>query len=152
MAIYTLRREQFIPRPPAEVFQFFSNAGNLQEITPPFLDFEILTPQPVEIRRGTMLDYRLKWHGFPIRWQTKIIEWNPPHGFVDLQVKGPYHLWRHMHQFRPEGEGTMMLDSLNYALPLGVLGALAHSVKVRKDVEGIFDYRRQRIERIFPPT
>ena len=152
MAIYTLRREQFIPRPPVEVFHFFSNAANLQEITPPFLDFEILTPQPVEIRSGTMLDYRLKWHGLPIRWQTKIIEWNPPHGFVDLQVKGPYHLWRHMHQFRPEGEGTMMLDSLNYALPLGVLGTLAHSVKVRKDVEGIFDYRRQRIEEIFPAT
>src|SRR5262245_10304287 len=137
MSIYTLRREQFVPRPLEEVFQFFSDAANLQEITPAFLDFQVVTPQPIEIRRGTVLDYRLKWHVLPIRWQTKIIEWNPPHGFVDLQMKGPYRLWHHTHTFRPDLGGTVMTDSLIYELPLGLIGVVAHALKVRKDVEGI---------------
>jgi ligand-binding SRPBCC domain-containing protein len=152
MSIYSLRREQFIPGPLEEVFHFFSDAANLQAITPAFLDFQILTPRPIEIQQGTLLDYKLKWHGIPISWKTRIIEWNPPHGFVDVQLKGPYKLWRHAHAFSSVNGGTSMLDSLDYELPFGILGQIAHDLKVRRDLEGIFDYRRQQIARIFPPA
>src|SRR3954471_20401191 len=106
MSIHTLRREQFVPLPVNEVFRFFSDAANLQEITPPYLDFQILTPQPIHLHRSSLLDYRLKWHGIPIRWRTKILEWNPPYSFVDLQLKGPYKLWCHTHTFQAENGGT----------------------------------------------
>ena len=150
MSIAILRREQFVPRLPEEVFRFFSDAANLQRITPPYLDFQILTQQPIELCRGALLDYRLKWHGLPLRWRTRILEWNPPQAFVDLQVKGPYKLWRHTHTFTRENEGTRMTDTVEYELPLGPLGAIAHALMVRKDIEGIFDFRREQIERVFP--
>jgi ligand-binding SRPBCC domain-containing protein len=149
MSIHTLRREQFVALPLDEVFRFFSDAANLQEITPAYLDFQILTPPPIDLRRGTLLDYRLAWHGIPIRWRTKILEWNPPHSFVDLQLKGPYKLWHHTHTFRAEHGGTRVGDVVNYELPLGLFGSIAHVLKVRNDVERIFDYRREKIARIF---
>lgn len=149
MSIYTLRREQFIARPVEEVFQFFSEAANLQEITPAYLDFRILTPQPIEIREGTLLDYRLKWHGLPVRWRTRIVEWRRPYRFVDVQLKGPYRLWHHTHTFEAKDGGTHMTDVVNYALPLGPLGALAHALMVERDVEGIFDFRREKIQTMF---
>ena len=152
MAVHTLTREQFIPRPIEEVFGFFSNAANLQAITPPHLDFRILTPQPVRMEAGTLLDYRLKWHGIPIRWRTRILEWNPPLVFVDLQLQGPYRLWHHTHTFRSENGSTVMQDIVKYELPLGPLGELAHTVKVRSDVGRIFDFRRDTIARLFTPT
>ena len=149
MSIYTLRREQFVARPVEEVFQFFSEAANLQEITPAYLDFRILTPQPIEIREGTLLDYRLKWHGLPVRWRTRIVEWRRPYRFVDVQLKGPYRLWHHTHTFEAKDGGTHMTDVVNYALPLGPLGALAHALMVGRDVEGIFDFRREKIQTMF---
>lgn len=152
MPIYTLRREQFVPVPLEEVFPFFSDAANLQELTPPHLDFQILTPKPIELRCGAVLDYRLKWHGVPMRWQTMILEWNPPHGFIDVQLKGPYKLWSHTHTFRAESDGTRVGDVVDYELPLGLAGALAHALVVRKDVERIFDYRQERIARLFSPA
>lgn len=149
MSIHTLRREQFVPRPLEEVFEFFSAAANLQEITPAYLDFRILTPEPIEIAEGTLLDYRLKWHGLPIRWRTRIVEWKPPYRFVDVQLKGPYRLWHHTHTFRPQDGGTCMTDVVNYSLPLGPLGAIAHSIMVQRDVNGIFDFRREKIRQLF---
>ena len=149
MPIHTLRSEQFVDRPIEEVFAFFSDAGNLQQITPDYLDFEILTPRPIEMRPGILLDYRLKWHGLPLRWRTKILQWNPPHGFIDLQLKGPYKLWHHTHTFTRENGGTIVGDTVNYELPLGPLGEIAHAVMVKKDVATIFEFRRQQITRIF---
>src|SRR5512138_228109 len=140
MPIYTLRREQFVPKPIDEVFAFFSDAGNLQAITPDHLDFEILTPRPIAMRAGALLDYRLKWHGVPLRWRTKILEWNPPHGFVDVQLKGPYKLWHHTHAFEAEADGTRVRDVVRYELPLGPVGEIAHALMVGKDVEAIFDF------------
>ena len=150
MAIYTLKREQFVPRPLEEVFEFFSDARNLQVITPPWLNFQILTRGPIHVEAGTLLDYRLKWHGLPIAWQTKIITWNPPRSFVDLQLRGPYKLWHHTHTFAAVPGGTQMTDVVNYELPLGFMGAIAHRLRVRSDLERVFDYRMKVIAERFP--
>ncbi|MEO8594649.1 MAG: SRPBCC family protein [Candidatus Solibacter sp.] len=150
MSIYTLRREQWIARPLEEVFDFFSDAANLQLITPAWLSFQILTRPPIEMKTGTLLDYRLKWHGFPIAWRTKIVTWNPPRGFTDIQLRGPYRLWHHTHSFAAQEGGTRMVDLVNYELPLGFLGLVAHDLGVRRDLEGVFDYRARLIEERFP--
>lgn len=149
MAVYTLRREQMVPRPLEEVFGFFSDARNLQKITPPWLNFQILTPEPIDIQPGTLLEYRLKWHGLGIRWRTRIVTWNPPRVFTDEQVRGPYRLWHHTHTFTAESGGTRMVDVVNYQLPLGILGAIAHRFAVRRDLERVFDYRQQAIASAF---
>ena len=146
---YVFRAEQLVPRPLNEVFDFFSRAENLQELTPPWLHFHILSVDPQPIRKGTLIRYSLRWRIFPIRWTTEIVEWDPPHGFVDLQLKGPYQLWRHQHRFVAEGNSTRILDEIEYRLPFGVFGKLAHTLKVRRDVEGIFDYRKRAVEKRF---
>lgn len=132
-----------------EVFDFFSRAENLQELTPPWLHFHILSVDPQPVRKGTLIRYSLRWRIFPIRWTTEIVEWDPPHGFVDVQLKGPYQLWRHQHRFIAEGNGTRILDEIQYRLPFGVFGKLAHALKVRHDVEGIFNYRKRAVEKQF---
>jgi ligand-binding SRPBCC domain-containing protein len=150
MAADTLRREQFVPRPLKDVFEFFSDAGNLQKLTPPWLNFRILTPGPLDIHPGTLLDYRLQWHGFPVRWRTEIVTWSPPHNFSDAQIRGPYKLWHHTHTFTAEAGGTRMTDVVVYWLPFGVLGAMAHRIGVKRDLERVFDYREQVIASLFP--
>jgi len=154
MSTHLLRREQFIPRPIDEVFPFFADAANLQTITPSWLNFRILTPRPIEMRAGIHLDYRLAWHGLPISWKTEILAWNPPHSFTDLQLRGPYTLWHHVHTFFPEDDGVRMIDAVTYQLPLGPLGEIAHALLVRRDLERVFDYRYRVIETVFapPPT
>jgi ligand-binding SRPBCC domain-containing protein len=152
MHTYSLRREQLVPRPLEEVFEFFSNAANLQKITPPWLSFQILTRGPIDIHPGTLLDYRLKWHGFPVKWQTEIVTWNPPRAFTDVQIRGPYKSWHHTHTFTRETGGTRMVDLVNYQLPLGALGAIAHRFGVRRDLERVFDYRQQVIAELFAPV
>jgi hypothetical protein len=146
---YIFRAEQFVPRPLDDVFEFFSRAENLQQLTPPWLHFQILSVDPQPVRKGTLIRYSLRWRVFPIRWTTEIVEWDPPHGFVDLQLKGPYQLWRHQHRFIAEGNGTRIVDEIHYRLPFGVLGKLAHAVKVRRDVEGIFNFRKRAVEERF---
>ena len=152
MAIHTLRREQFIPRPLAEVFAFFAEARNLETITPAWLNFRILTSQPVAMRAGTLLEYRLRWHGLPIPWQTRIEEWSPSRAFTDVQLRGPFRLWRHVHTFLAEPEGTRMRDVVRYELPLGPIGEIAHALMVSRDLERVFDHRFHVIEKLFPPS
>jgi hypothetical protein len=147
-----LRREQWIPRPLDEVFTFFSNARNLGEITPNWLGFRILTPGPIRIATGTKLRYRLSLHGVPVSWTTEIRRWNPPFRFVDMQLSGPYRLWHHTHRFEAHNGGTRMTDIVRYRLPFGMLGRAIHALKVRRDVEQIFDYRFQRINELFAGT
>jgi len=144
-----LRSEQWIPRPIGEVFAFFSDARNLQEITPPWLKFEILSPNADPIGEGSEIRYRLRWHGVPIRWTTEIRRWDAPHCFIDVQRSGPYQLWHHTHRFKSHQDGTNIIDIVRYRLPFGILGRIAHAVKVRSDVQGIFAYRRQRIQELF---
>jgi ligand-binding SRPBCC domain-containing protein len=140
--------EQWLPRPLAEVFAFFSDAHNLDVLTPPWLHFRILTP-PVELRRGVLLDYRLRWHGLPLSWRTEIAEWDPPHSFTDRQVKGPYRQWVHWHTFEERDGGTLIRDRVDYALPGWVLEPLIHRLVVGPDVERIFAFRRQKMEELF---
>jgi hypothetical protein len=147
--IYTLAREQWIARPVEEVFPFFSNARNLETITPPWLHFRVLSVEPEPIVAGTQIAYRLALHGIPFRWKSEIREWDPPRFFTDAQLSGPYSQWVHTHRFESSGGRTRMTDMVNYALPLGFLGSLAHALKVKRDVERIFDYRRQKIDELF---
>jgi len=149
MNAFVFRAEQFVARPLDEVFEFFSEAENLQQLTPEWLHFRILSVEPSPVRTGTIIRYSLRWRIFPIHWTSEIVFWDPPHGFVDEQRKGPYKLWHHEHRFAAEGNGTRITDEVRYALPFGVLGRVAHEFKVKKDVQAIFNYRKAAVERIF---
>lgn len=146
---YQLRRVQVIPRPRAEVFTYFSDAQNLKALTPRFLDLQILNRQPIEMRAGTLIDYRLKLFVVPLKWRTEITICEPPCCFVDEQLRGPYQLWRHRHEFLEIPTGTLMTDTVDYQLPLGPLGTLAHGLFVHRTLNRIFDYRHQAVQRIF---
>lgn len=147
--VYTLEHEQWVPGIPDQIFPFFSDARNLEKITPPWLSFCVRSVAPEPIVAGTLIQYQLRVHGVPFRWTTKITEWNPPHSFVDVELSGPYAQWIHTHRFEPRDGGTRMMDRVEYALPFGLLGSLAHVLLVKRDVERIFDYRRQKIAEIF---
>lgn len=143
---HVLRREQRLPRPPEDVFPFFADAGNLEAITPAWLRFRIVTPRPIAMAAGALIEYRLRLHGVPVRWLTRIEAWEPAGRFVDAQVRGPYRLWHHTHEFEPDGEGgTIMRDTVRYALPYGLLGAIAHRAFVARDLAAIFDHRALRV-------
>lgn len=133
---------QYFSKPLEEVFTFFSQAENLERITPEFLNFKIETPTPIKIEEGTLIEYSLKLHGVPFSWQTKIEKWNPPYEFVDQQIKGPYALWHHTHTFEKLNGGTLMKDEVRFKLPMGFLGWLGGRWLVKKEVERIFTYRK----------
>jgi hypothetical protein len=147
--VYRLERSQRIPRPRGEVFAFFADAANLQAITPSFLRFRIRSPMPVEMRPGARIDYSLTLFGLRFEWRTHITRWEPGVRFVDEQESGPYARWRHTHEFADDGEGTVMTDVVEYALPFGPLGRLARWLLVRRTLDRIFDFRRDTIARRF---
>ncbi|MGA2744006.1 MAG: SRPBCC family protein [Candidatus Sulfotelmatobacter sp.] len=149
MHTYLLEREQWLPKAVEDVFRFFSRPENLQVITPPWLDFRMVET-PEALAAGSLIRYRLRWRGLPIRWTTEISEWNPPHGFVDRELSGPYALWNHEHWFEARDGGTIMRDRVTYALPLGWAGRVAQRIVVRRDVEAIFDFRAETMRRLFP--
>jgi ligand-binding SRPBCC domain-containing protein len=142
----TLIRRQRLPGAPSDVFAFFADAGNLEAITPPWLSFHVVSPRPIEMRAGTVIEYRLRLHGVPVSWLTRIDEWEPGVRFVDSQLAGPYKLWHHTHEFEPDGDaGTLMRDTVRWALPYGPAGELARRLFVARDIERIFDYRAARL-------
>jgi ligand-binding SRPBCC domain-containing protein len=143
-----IEREQRVAAPPDEVFAFFSRARNLERITPAWLRFEVLTPDPIAMGPGTRIEYRLRLHAVPVRWVSRIEAWEAGRGFADRQVRGPYRLWHHRHVFEPDGDGTVVRDRVDYALPLGPLGRLAHAAFVARDLERIFDFRRDAVRRL----
>jgi len=147
--MFTIEREQWLPRPLDEVFAFFSRPENLQEITPPWLDFRVMDAPQIPFP-GALIRYRLRWHGIPLRWTSEITEWNPPHRFIDRAISGPYAAWNHEHSFTGQGNGTLVRDRVQYALPLGWLGVVAHKLRVSHDVERIFDFRAARMRQLFP--
>lgn len=146
MTTYHHHSKIWLPCPLDEVFEFFSNAGNLQELTPPWVQFQILTPLPISMHAGRLIDYKIRIHGIPIRWRTEITHWEPGVRFVDVQRRGPYRLWEHEHRFQAERDGTLMTDHVRYAV---YGGALVHSLFVKKDVERIFEYRTDRMKALF---
>ena len=147
MSEFLFSAELWLPRSRDEVFPFFSEARNLEVLTPPWLKFEVRTPAPIVMRPGLQIDYRIKIHGIPIRWRTEITEWDPPHRFVDNQLSGPYTLWHHTHTFTERDGGTLCRDDVRY-FPRG--GALMNWLFVRRDVERIFQYRQGKLKDLFP--
>jgi ligand-binding SRPBCC domain-containing protein len=145
--LHLLRREQLLPFPLDEVFAFFAEARNLERLTPPLLGFEVIGDEPIEMRAGTLIEYRLRLHGLRVDWLTRIEEWEPGVRFVDQQLAGPYRLWHHTHSFEQCGDSTLMRDTVRYALPLWPLGELALPI-VRRDLDRIFDFRRDNVERL----
>jgi ligand-binding SRPBCC domain-containing protein len=143
---------QVLPGTPEEVFPFFADAFNLEQITPPWLRFRVLTARPIAVGEGTLIDYRLRLHRVPLRWHTRITDWDPPHRFSDEQLSGPYRVWRHLHTFEPlEGGGTIARDRVEYRMRGGpVVQSLAQRALVERDLRAIFEYRRQRLAEIFP--
>jgi ligand-binding SRPBCC domain-containing protein len=147
--VYSLDRTQRIAAPLEDVFAFFSNPGNLARITPPWLSFRIHGSVPRELSEGARLEYRIRWAALSTRWVTRIATWSPPHEFVDVQEKGPYETWIHTHRFAEEDGGVVMHDHVDYALPFGALGRFVHGLRVRRQLEDIFDFRRLAIDEIF---
>ena len=147
MKIFTLEREQSLPGTPEEVFPFFADARHLEAITPPILRFEVVTPGEIPMRVGALIQYRLTLRGIGVDWLTSIQEWDPPHRFVDQQVRGPYQLWHHTHDFSASGDGgsTVMRDTVRYAIGFGPFGQLAARAFVHRDVQSIFDFRREAV-------
>ena len=141
-----------MPRPIDEVFGFFADAANLEAITPRFLRFRILTPTPVEMRRGARIEYALSLFGVPLRWGTLITVWEPGVRFVDEQESGPYAFWRHTHTFEAQGDATVVGDVVEYAEPYGMVGRVAHALFVERALDRIFDFRRDAIRRLLGPS
>ncbi len=146
MRVREIRTELWLPVAPEELFPFFADATNLEAITPPWLNFHVVTPAPIAMREGALIDYRLRLRGIPLRWRTLIKEWDPPHRFVDEQIRGPYRLWVHEHTFEPRDGGTLARDHVRYAVPFDFL---VHGLLVRPDVEKIFTYRTEVLKKRF---
>jgi hypothetical protein len=142
---------QFVPRPAAEVFAFFSDVANLERITAPWTRFRNVPPLPAEIRAGLVIHHRLRVAGLPFRWDSRIDAWEPPRRFVDVQVRGPFARLRHEHAFWPAPGGTLIVDRIEYAAPFGPLGTLARALYVDRNLRRIFDYRRSALAALLGP-
>ena len=141
--MYELTDAFIVSATPEETWRFFGAAENLPVITPPWLGFQLRSPRPVLIEQDTLLDYTIRWLRLPVTWRTRIIDFTPPRQFIDLQLRGPYSLWHHQHTFEPVAEGVLCRDRVVYRLPLGWLGRVAHTAIVRRQLRGIFRYRRR---------
>jgi ligand-binding SRPBCC domain-containing protein len=143
MIKHLYKKSMTLPLPLEQVFSFFAQAENLEHITPPEMHFQYLTPLPIVIRQDALVEYRIRLYGIPMKWQTRIALWDPPHAFIDEQLKGPYALWRHQHLFYEDGKGnTMIDDQVTYALPLSPFGDIIHPI-IRMQIERIFNYRQE---------
>jgi ligand-binding SRPBCC domain-containing protein len=146
MRVREFSAELWLPQPPEELFPFFANAANLDALTPPWLNFHIVTPPPIVMCEGALIDYRLRVRGVPLRWRTRINVWQPPHRFVDEQIHGPYRQWLHEHTFEARDSGTLARDMVRYAV---IGGQLVNRLFVRRDVEKIFRFRQEKLREIF---
>ena len=149
MKTFEINMKQYINKPLEVVFEFFSKPENLEMITPKSLSFNILTPTPIKMEKGSLIDYTIRLFGVPIHWRTLISDYEPPFRFVDQQIKGPYTFWHHTHTFKLVEGGVEIIDEVKYSLPLGWLGTLAHAIWVRKDLEKIFEHRKNVIQNYF---
>ncbi len=148
MKIYKFNKKQIINLPIEVVFNFFSKPENLALITPSKLAFKILTPTPILMTNGTLIDYTIRLMGFTVHWRTLITKYNPPYDFVDQQIKGPYTFWHHTHTFKEIDGGVEISDNVQYAIPMGIIGGLLHSIFIRNDLKKIFSHRKTVIDNI----
>jgi ligand-binding SRPBCC domain-containing protein len=148
VAQYELRCSLRAPLPLEQVFRFFESPGNLALITPRWLRFEIRTPGSIQMQRGLNIDYTIRWLGLPMRWTSRITEYEPSRLFVDEQVRGPYRRWHHRHDFFPDGEGTIISDRVSYSLPLGVIGRVANALLVKRQLLAIFRFRQRSVAKL----
>ncbi|MCA9310239.1 MAG: SRPBCC family protein [Phycisphaerales bacterium] len=146
---YLLETGVLLPRRREEIFPFFADARNLEELTPSYLRFEIVTPPPIEMAEGCIIDYRLKVHGIPLKWKTEITAWEPSERFKDEARRSPYRWWRHEHRFEERDGGTWCTDRVEYAVPGG---PLIHTLFVKRDVRRIFEFRQQKLLALFGST
>lgn len=146
---YRFKAETWVPDSPGNVFQFFQKAENLELLTPPWLKFKIVTPLPITMQQGALIDYQIKLSMVSMTWRTEISRWNPPKSFTDTQLRGPYRVWVHTHRFQQQNGGTLMIDEIAYLPPGGVFAGVINRFFVRKKVEQIFTYRAQKIGEIF---
>jgi len=145
MPEHTIHYSLSLSLPRERVFAFFADAANLERITPPELQFSILTPLPIQMSQGTLIDYRLKLFGFPFTWKTRITAWSPPDYFIDEQLEGPYRQWIHRHTFTDGPDGsTVIADEVRFRLPIAPIGEAAYPM-VRKQLERIFLYRQEMV-------
>lgn len=149
MKLYTLESNQFINKPIEEVFQFFSKPENLSVITPAKLGFKILSPNPVKMEVGRLIDYNIYLLGIPIHWRTLITDYEPPNMFVDQQIKGPYAMWHHTHTFHKVKGGVEIKDRVVYSIPFGLLGRLLNYLWIKRDLNNIFLHRKKVIDKLF---
>jgi ligand-binding SRPBCC domain-containing protein len=150
MPDHILESRVWIPRPRDQVFAFLADPRHLRRVYPRRLGLRLLAPPPEPLGAGAVFGFRVRWLGLPLRWRTLIREFDPPHRFVDVQLRGPCARWEHRHVFRAEGEGTWVEDRITYRLPLGPLGRLAHALWVRRQLRRIFAHRRRRLAELFP--
>lgn len=149
MSVHLLEQRQVIPGALAEVFAFFKRPENLERLTPPWLNFRILSASDPEVRAGTRIRYRLRLNGIPLTWESLISRYEENVLFVDEQLRGPYRRWVHQHDFREVPGGVEVSDRVEYALPFGPLGDVAHALFVRRQLGAIFDYRKRVMAEIF---
>lgn len=149
MKIRELRGDLVLARSLADVFPFFADAANLEALTPPWVKFRIVSPTPIRMKVGALIDYRIAIHGLPIRWQSEITVWEPPYRFVDEQCRGPYRFWQHEHRFEERAGQTRITDTVRYAVRFDFL---LHRYFVRPDLERIFAFREQKMRALFPAT
>ena len=146
MRIREFTAELWLPQPPDRIFPFFSDPANLDLLTPPWLNLRTITPGPVVMREGALIDYQLRVRGLPMKWRTRINVWEPQRRFVDEQLRGPYRMWIHEHTFQPHNGGTLTRDHVRFAVPLDLL---AHRWFVRPDIERIFQFRCAALQKRF---
>lgn len=149
MEVYTLHTEQFVPRSLDDVFTYFSKPENLAEITPPSVGFVILSPSPIKMKSGRLINYTIRLLFKRVRWTSLITSYDPPDGFVDEQLHGPYAFWHHTHTFKRTDGGTLIMDDVRYSIPFSIIGQIAHSLFVRRQLRKIFSYRAHKIIEIF---
>ena len=148
MKTFQLNKTQVINDSIDNVFDFFSKPENLKIITPEKLSFNILTPAPIDMNKGTVIDYTIRLFGIPVHWRTLITKYNPPYEFVDEQIKGPYNFWHHTHKFKKVDGGVEISDRVIYSIPMGIIGSVLHFIWIKRDLEKIFLHRKEVIENI----
>jgi ligand-binding SRPBCC domain-containing protein len=145
----TFECEQWVPSNIKDVFIFFAEAKNLESITPPHLNFKIIEMSTENITKGTLIDYKIRLYGAPMEWKTHIREFKENEMFIDEQLKGPYTKWLHTHTFQEKDGGTLIIDHILYKIPFGSLGNLILGNFIRKDIQAIFNYRKNFIKEYF---